>query len=117
MLRIALFAAFHAVFLGVIVLVAPAWGQVLARPDTVTEVSLPGGIRAALASVGDGAPADRAQFLTEFIRRTYDTQLGLRGDVREPSLRALLATLDSHGSIAAAPDLPYGPPARGLRSR
>jgi hypothetical protein len=108
-LRIAPFAAFHAVFLGVIVLVAPARGQVLARPDTVTEVPLPGGIRAALASVGDGAPADRAQFLTEFIRRTYDTQLGIRGDVREPSLRALLATLDSRKETSDTVPLPLSP--------
>jgi hypothetical protein len=103
-LRIAPFAAFHAVFLGVIVLVAPARGQVVARLETVSEVPLPGGLRAALASVGDNAPPDRAQFLSEFIRRTYDTPLGLRGDLREPSLRALVSTLDSrHGAAETVP--------------
>ena len=106
MLRIALFAAFHAVFLGVFVLVAPALGQVAARPDTVSEVPLPGGLRAALASVGDYAAPDRAQFLVEFIRRMYDTPLGVRGDTREPIVRALLSALDAGKGPADSIPLP-----------
>jgi hypothetical protein len=103
-LRIGLFAAFHAVFLGVIVLVVPAEGQVAARLETVSEVPLPGGLRAALASIGDNAAPDRAQFLAEFIRRMYDTPLGARGDMREPFLRALLSEiLASKGPVETIP--------------
>src|SRR6266480_438327 len=91
----ALFALFHAVFLGVIVLVVPASGQVSARAGTISEVPLPGGLRAALAAVGDRTTPDRAHFLAEFIRRMYDTPLGMKGDAREPVLQALLAQLKS----------------------
>jgi hypothetical protein len=108
-LRIALFAAFHAVFLGVFVLVTPALGQVAARPDTVSEVPLPGGLRAALAAVGDSAAPDRAQFLAEFIRRLYDTPLGVRGDTREPVLRRLLAAMDPAKGTAETIPLPLTP--------
>ena len=84
MLRIALFALFHAAFFGVFVLVVPASGQVPPPSSTLSEAPLPGGIRAALAAVGDRGTPDRAQFLSEFIRRMYDTPLGLKGDTREP---------------------------------
>jgi len=108
-LRIALFAAFHAVLLGVFVLVTPARGQVPTRPETVSEIPLPAGLRAALASVNDYVAPDRARFLSEFIRRTYDTPIGVRGDIREPSLRALLATLDARkGGVETVP-LPLSP--------
>jgi len=108
-LRIALFAAFHALFLGVFVLVAPAMGQVAARPETVSEVPLRGGLRAALAAVGDSAPPDRAQFLSEFIRRMYDTPIGVRGDAREPVIRKLLAAMDSATDTADTVPLPLAP--------
>jgi hypothetical protein len=58
-------------------------------------VSLPGGLRAALASVGDEVAPDRASFLLEVIRRTYDTPLGPRQDRRQAALTALLAQLDA----------------------
>lgn len=109
MLRIALFAAFHAVFLGVFVLVAPALGQVAVRPETVSEVPLPGGLRAALAAVGDYTAPDRAQFLVEFIRRTYDTPLGVRGDAREPVLRSLLSAMDPAKGTSETVPLPLSP--------
>lgn len=109
MLRTALFAAFHAVFLGVFVLVAPARGQVAARPDTVTEIPLPGGLRAALASVGDYAAPNRSQFLVEFIRRMYDTPLGVRGDTREPVVKALVSALDAGKGPADTIPLPLSP--------
>ena len=109
MLRIALFAAFHALFLGVFVLVTPALGQVAARLDTVSQVPLPGGLRAALAAVGDYTAPDRAQFLAEFIRRIYDTPLGLRGDTREPVLRKLLSAMDPVKGTAETLPLPLTP--------
>jgi hypothetical protein len=105
-LRIAPFAFFHAVFLGVIVLVAPASGQVAARPVSMSEVPLPGGLRAALAAVGDRTAPDRAHFLAEFIRRIYDTPLGLRADAREPVLRSLLAQLNAGGAVTETVPLP-----------
>ena len=106
MLRIAIFALFHAVFLGVIVLVVPASGQVPARAATISEVPLPGGLRAALASVGDPTLPDRAQFLAEFIRRMYDTPFGLKGDAREPVLRALVAEINAGGPSSETVPLP-----------
>ena len=93
MLRIALFALFHAAFLGVTVLVDPASGQVSARPATISDIPLPGGVQAAAAAVGDLGTPDRAQFLAEFIRRMYDTPLGAKADVREPVMRSLVGSL------------------------
>ena len=109
MLRIALFAPFHAVFLGVIVLVAPARGQVVARPETVSEVPLPGGLRAAQATIGDHTAPDRAQFLAEFIRRMYDTPLGVRGDAREPLVVSLLSTIQAGKGPSDTIPLPLSP--------
>ncbi len=109
MLRIALFAAFHAIFLGVFVLVTPAMGQVADRSETVSQVPVPGGLRTALAAVGDNTAPDRAQFLVEFIRRTYDTPLGLRGDTREPVVRRLLSAMDPAKGTAETVPLPLTP--------
>ncbi len=106
MLRIALLAPFHAAFLGVFVLVAPATGQVPARPATVSEAPLPGGLRAALAAIGDSTAPDRAQFLAEFIRRIYDTPIGAKGDTRESALRSLLAQLKAGGQSTDTVPLP-----------
>jgi hypothetical protein len=94
-LRSALFALFHAAFLGVTVLVNPASGQSPARQATLSEVPLPGGVGAAAAAIGDPATPDRAQFLAEFVRRTYDTPLGAKADLREPLIRSLVAALSS----------------------
>ena len=105
-MRIAVFALFHAVFLGVTVLVVPASGQVPATTGTMSEVVLPGGLRGALAAVGDRANPDRAQFLPEFIRRMYDTPFGTKADAREPALQALLAHLKSSRGTAETIPLP-----------
>jgi hypothetical protein len=104
--RTALLALFHAAFFGVIVLVVPASGQVPTEVGTVSEVPLPGGLRAAAAAVGDRANPDRAQFLTELIRRLYDTPFGVKGDAREPVLQALLVQLKSGGASADTIPLP-----------
>ena len=106
MLRIALLALFHAAFLGVFVLVVPASGQVPPPSSTLSEAPLPGGIRAALAAVGDRGTPDRAQFLSEFIRRMYDTPLGLKGDTREPVLVALVSAMKPSGGPAETIPLP-----------
>jgi hypothetical protein len=104
--RTALFALFHAAFLGVTVLVVPASGQVPPAAGTMSEVPLPGGLRAALAVIGDRANPDRAQFLAEFIRRMYDTPLGVKADARQPVVDALLAQLTSGGGSAETIPLP-----------
>jgi hypothetical protein len=104
--RTALFALFHAVFLGVTVLVAPASGQVSPALRTLSEVPLPGGVRAAQAAIGDRANPDRAQFLVEFIRRIYDTPFGAKADTREPVIEAFLAHLKSAREPADTIPLP-----------
>ena len=54
---------------------------------------MPGGLRAALAVIGDRMPPDRAQFLAEFIRRTYDAPVDSKDDRQGVALRSLLAEL------------------------
>ena len=105
-MRTALFALFHAAFLGVTVLVVPASGQVTAATGTISEVPLPGGLRGALAVIGDRANPDRAQFLAEFIRRMYDTPFGVKADSRDPILEALVAQLKSGREPAETIPLP-----------
>ncbi len=105
-MRTALFALFHAVFLGVTVLVVPASGQVPSATATMSEVPLPGGLRGALAAIGDRANPDRAQFFPEFIRRIYDTPFGVKADTREPVLEALVAQLKAGREPAETIPLP-----------
>ncbi len=104
MLRIRLFTHVHALVIGVIVLAGSSPAQGADPPGTVTEVSLPGGVRAALAAIRDPIGPDRAQFLFEFIRRTYDTPFGPRNDPREVVLRSLLAELKSHEGATGTPE-------------
>ena len=105
-MRIALLALFHAAFLGVTTLVVPASGQVPTQVGALSEVPLPGGLAAAAAAVGDRANPDRAQFLTEFIRRVYDTPFGVKADAREPVLQSLLAQLKSGRGTSETIPLP-----------
>jgi hypothetical protein len=95
--RTSLPAALCAFLLGVPVLVSPGYAQGLAPRNTVSEVPLPGGLSGALAATGDEIAPDRASFLLEFIRRTYDTPFGPRQDGREATLNALLAQLNAAG--------------------
>jgi hypothetical protein len=74
--------------------------------STISEVSLPGGLRAALVAIGDGVAPDRAQFLAEFIRRTYGTRFGEHGDSREASLQSLLRALENGAGERASDTLP-----------
>jgi hypothetical protein len=67
------------------------------RQKTVFELTLPGGLEAALAAIDDRVPADRSQFLLEFIRRTYHEPAGANDAERERALASLLAYLDRPG--------------------
>jgi hypothetical protein len=91
----------HAALLGAAVLVGSPGATGAGARSTVSEVPLPGGIRSAQAAVGDRALPDRAQFLFEFIRRTYDSPFDLDGDPRQAALQSLLAVLEAG---AAQPD-------------
>ena len=85
----------HAALLGAAVLVGSARATGAGARSTVSEVPLPGGIRAAQAAVGDRTKPDRAQFLVDFIRRTYDSPFQRDGNPREAALHALLAALEA----------------------
>ena len=86
-------AVVHVLAIGVIALAGPPHTLRAGPRSAVSEVSLPGGLAAALAALGDVAAPDRAQFLVEFIRRTYDTPITAQDDPRAASLRALAAAL------------------------
>lgn len=70
---------------------------------TLSEVAVPGGIRAALSAVDDRATADRSQFLLEMIRRFHDEPV-TKGTGHPPALLSLLAQLDraSESTVAGA---------------
>ncbi len=108
-MRLALFALFHAAFLGVTVLVVPANGQAAPPSGTMSEVLLPGGLRGAMAAVGDRSNPDRAQFLAEFVRRMYDTPFGVKTDAREPILQSLVSQLKSGRGTTDTIPLPLSP--------
>jgi hypothetical protein len=91
---IRLYLALHAACLGVISLPGSVCAQDAQTLSGVSEIPLPGGIKAALAVINDPVPPDRGQFLVEVIRRTYATQLAVRSDPRDAPLRALLAHLE-----------------------
>jgi hypothetical protein len=100
-LRTALFAAVHAVCVGVIVLGGSLRAQRIDSQSTIVELPLPGGLAPALAAIGDSAAPDRGQFLLEFIRRTYDTPFGPKNDPREATLGSLLAALKAREGTPA----------------
>ena len=107
MVRTRHLAALHAVFIGVIVLVGSSRARSADQPGTLSEVSLPGGLRAALSAVGDKGTPDRAQFLLEFIRRTYDMSFRQRDDARENAVQALVSELNGPvGRAGSAVTLP-----------
>ena len=85
----------HAAFLGAVVLIGSAGATGAGAQATVSEVPLPGGLQAALAAIGDRTPPDRAHFLAEFIRRTYDRPVASKADSRAVALESLLAELNA----------------------
>lgn len=99
MLHSRFLSTLHATCVGVLVLGGSATAQSADPHSTVSEIPLPGGLKAALAAIGDNASPDRTQFLLEFIRRTYDTPLNPKGDSRGGTLRSLLAVLDGPADL------------------
>lgn len=87
---------------------APAHSQSANAGAALSEVSVPGGLQAALAAAKDPVRADRSQFLLEFIRRTYDMAIMSKGDPREMARQSLLSQLEaaSRSTAAAADTLP-----------
>ena len=103
--RVPLYLALHAACLGVILSPPLVCAQGAQSSAEVSELPLPGGIRAALAVLNDPVPADRSQFLVEIIRRTYATPIVARSDPREVRLRTLLAHLERERRANVAPSL------------
>jgi hypothetical protein len=99
----ALIVAAHAV-IGVTVFGVASHAQRVDAPTTIVEVSLPGGLKPALAAIGDPAAPDRAQFLLEFIHRIYDAPLAPRSDPRERVLQSLLSAVNAPSSPTGAPE-------------
>ncbi len=97
--------------------IVPAAAQGVAPGGALSEISVPGGLKAALAAIDDRAAPDRSQFLLEFIRRTYDTPLILKDDQRAAVLRALLAELDrATGQTPTGNTAPAGPAGPGVEA-
>ena len=96
----------HAAVIGAVVLVCLAGAKGAGAQTSVSEVPLPGGLRAALAAIGDQMPPDRAQFLAEFIRRTYNTPVTSKGDPRAVALRSLVAEVQAAAQADASEMLP-----------
>ena len=96
----------------VVALAGQAPVQSAGPAGVVSDVSLPGGLRAALAMVGDEVPPDRAQFLAEFIHRTYDTPFGPDRDLRSAGPQSLAAALSRAAPASGVTDtLPLPLPA------
>ena len=77
------------------------------QPDrTLFEAALPGGIHAALATLGDRTTPDRSQFLLEVIRRFYSNPLIGPADQRFAPVRALAAQLDAAPTTSNEDTLP-----------
>ena len=109
MLRVRLIAVLQAVMAGTTGFGVPALAQIAGTPGDLGVVTLPGGLRPALAAIGDRAQPDHSQFLLEVIRRAENRAAGDRDIV----LRPLLAHLDAESSreptAGAALPLPLPP--------
>jgi len=100
----------HGGLISALVIAGPVYAQApapVAAPAAgiVSEMPLPGGIRAALAVLDDPGPPDRSQFLIEIIRRTYRSSVAGKDDPREAAVRPLLQSLASaaQSDTAGAP--------------
>jgi hypothetical protein len=94
----------HAALVGATLLVGPVLhAQATDHPGALFEIPLPGGLRAALATIDDRVPADRSQFLLEFIRRSYNTPIVLNNDRRAVVRQLLLDHLDAHQQTLSGP--------------
>jgi hypothetical protein len=107
--------ALHAI--GLILAAAPVRSQSV-TPGALSEIPVPGGLAAAMASIDDRAAPDRSQFLLEFIRRTYDMPVVSKTDPRERARQSLLAQLappdrqDAGPAASRASGPTAGPPDR-----
>jgi hypothetical protein len=92
----------------VFLLSSPAAGAQPEPAGSLTQVPVPGGLPAALATIADKTTPERAQFLIEFIRRTHDTTGFVKDAPRADALRVLLAHLDraAAGSSTASDTVP-----------
>jgi hypothetical protein len=83
-------------------LAGTAHAQPAPTRQTVFEMALPVGLRDAQDAVQDRVAPDRAQFLLEFIRRTYDSPVRLKQDPRTGTLETLLQRLRESRQPGAA---------------
>lgn len=65
----------------------------------LTTITLPGGVRAALAALRDPTRPDRGHFLLELVRRSYRTPIGA-SDPHDPMVRSLITHLDAATAAA-----------------
>ncbi|MGB2714608.1 MAG: hypothetical protein WBC51_10545 [Vicinamibacterales bacterium] len=77
-----------------------ALAQTSTDAGAVGSVPLPGGLRPLLAAIDDPVPADRSQFLLEFIRRAHNTPPTIKNTPRDALLRAALTHLERAGAAA-----------------
>lgn len=86
------------------VLVMSASVRAADRPGALGEMTVPGGVRAALDAIGETGSADRAQFVIEFARRIYQRPLTSRTDPRMATVQALLDHLDQAARTSQSAD-------------
>jgi hypothetical protein len=91
---------------GVLALNAPALGQGADPSGTLFEVSLPGDLRGALATLDDAVVPDRSQFLLEVIRRTHNIPTITKTDARTGPLRTLVTHLNEAATSVSNETLP-----------
>jgi hypothetical protein len=92
---------FAAAFAGVFMLAGPALAQTVTS-GALSQVPLPGGLRASLAVIGDHVPGDRSQFLLEFIRRLHNLPPSVRNTPRDSALRVIAAHLQAASQSGTA---------------
>ncbi len=93
--------ALQAGLIGAVLVAGRVYAQTPAGPGALSDMPLPGGIRAALTLLDDPVSPDRSQFLIEVIRRTYRSSVVTKEDAREAAIRPLLTRLDEAGRAEA----------------
>ena len=100
MLRVALPPVLQ-VLLAVSVVAGSARAQTTDAGGELSNISLPGSLRDALAASDDRVPGDRSQFLLELIRRIYNTPVTVKNLRRDAVIQSALAFLDPARASAA----------------
>lgn len=93
-----------AIFVIGFALASSARAQDAAAAGSLSAIPLPAGIDGARAVLEDHVPADRSQFLLEFIRRTYNRPLTIKNTRRQTEIQSLV-TYFERSALAAAPAL------------